>query len=470
MTSYRNRKIIVAGGGASGASAALVLAGLGASVAIADARALVFSADLAAAHVRYAGDLTAAPSDTDLIVTSPGWRPDNPLLVDAARKSIPVIGEVELAWALRDPGVPWLAVTGTNGKTTTVGMLTQILRAAGLQVAEVGNVGPPIVRAATDRTTGFEAFSVELSSFQLHWAPSVQPAVGAILNLATDHLDWHGSVQAYGGDKARIFGGPINVYNAQDPAVVDLARKFATGKAVAFTTSSPDSGQVGIRDGLIVDRAYSDGQPLVRLEALQVVGVHNHANAAAAAAVALGDARVTPNAVRDGLLAYQPGAHRNCLVAQLSVRPGSRIDFVDDSKATNAHAAAASLSAYQQIVWIAGGLMKGATVQDIAPLIRNSRDRLAGVVLMGVDQAVISEALRRHAPNVPTERLSSDDDRGMPRAVALAHRLAAAALDSAPGVVTVLLAPAAASMDMFIDYADRGDKFIDAARVVATAR
>ncbi|PRZ41412.1 UDP-N-acetylmuramoylalanine--D-glutamate ligase [Antricoccus suffuscus] len=467
---YRGARIVVTGGGRSGTSAAAVLQRCGASVQIVDRDPRVLTTSLAQQGITYAGDLAELPEGVDLVVTSPGWSPRQPLLVDAAGKGVPVVGEVEIAWMLRDPAVPWLAVTGTNGKTTTVGMLTAMLAAAGRTVAEVGNVGPPVIDAAVDRQTGYDVLSVELSSFQLHWAPSVRPASGALLNLAADHLDWHGSAAAYAADKARIFNAQgISVYNADDAGVcAEVAKLPTTARTVGFTLGVPDAGQLGVDGDELIDRTYAAAggrEVLASVGDVSPPGPHNVANALAAAALAR-TVGVSAADVREGLRRYLPGAHRNVLVAS-ERRDGYVVDFVNDSKATNVHAAAASLVAYDHVVWIAGGLLKGASVDDVRPLIERALPFLRGVVLIGRDRGVIADALRRHAPEIPLVEVETTDDRAMRTAVDLAHELACDAGSRVNATVTVLLAPAAASMDMFADYAQRGDRFAEAARQVA---
>lgn len=461
------RRVLVAGGGVSGAAVARALAARGDDVRLVDRRAAAVDAELAALGVRYAGDLSVAPDDVDLIVTSPGWPPSHPLLADAIRRGLPVVGEVEIAWQLRNPDVPWLAVTGTNGKTTTVGMLTAILRAAGRAVAEVGNVGPPVIDAVVAADRCYDVLTVELSSFQLHWAPSVTPAAGALLNIAADHLDWHGSLEAYARDKARIFGrgDSVAVLNADDPYVVRLADELpATARRVTFTQGEPDAGQLGIRDGLLVDRSVQpDGEVLLAAAEIHPRGPHNAANALAAAALAR-TVGVSAEQIAAGLRAYEPGAHRNVTVGWIRLPGGGSVRLVNDSKATNAHAAAASLTSYRRVVWIAGGLLKGAVAGDFAGLIEQVRDRLAAVVLLGRDRAVITEALRRHAPEVRAIDIPSAEHRGMAEAVRVATQLARTEAGTSGDEVAVLMAPAAASMDMFVDYAERGRVFTRAAR------
>ncbi|MCW2669297.1 MAG: UDP-N-acetylmuramoylalanine/D-glutamate ligase [Frankiales bacterium] len=389
------------------------------------------------------------PDELALVVTSPGFRPTVPMLVEAASRGVEVIGEVELAWRLRGPAAaPWLALTGTNGKTTTVKMLEAMLSAAGHRTVAAGNVGLPLLEAVLD---DYDVLAVELSSFQLHWSSTVRPHTGAILNVADDHTDWHGSFQQYALAKARIFDADVSLGNADDEVVRTLLNR-ARGRRVTFTLQSPRPGEVGVVEELLIDRAFPDvpgeATELATLGDIPVPGDHNVANALAAAAMARSFG-VPADAVRTGLQAFVPEAHRNALVADVD-----GIAWVDDSKATNPHAAAASLAAYASVVWIAGGLLKGADVDD---LVRQAAPRLRAAVLLGTDRAVLREALERHAPDVPVVEVSRLDTGAMQEAVAAARSLAR------PGD-TVLLAPAAASMDCFTDYKQRGDLFAEAVR------
>ncbi|HVE62668.1 MAG TPA: UDP-N-acetylmuramoyl-L-alanine--D-glutamate ligase, partial [Mycobacteriales bacterium] len=271
---------------------------------------------------------------------------------------------------------------------------------------------------------------------------------GALLNLADDHLDWHGSFAHYTAAKAKVWGvdaTTVAVYNADDPRVVRL---LDGRPGVGFTLGEPATGQLGVRHGVLVDRAFGYGK-LLPVERLQVSGQHNVANALAASALAIAGG-VPVEAVRQALSGFTTGAHRNVVVVNVD-----GVCYVDDSKATNPHAAAASLAAYDEIVWIAGGLNKGLSFDD---LVRDAAGRLCAVVLIGQCAGEIREALGRHAPDVPVQ-----DATDLQTAVQMAQRMAHA------GDV-VLLAPAAASMDMFRDYAERGDVFAAAARALGGQR
>ncbi len=471
---FDGRTVLVAGLGVSGRAAAQVLADRGARVVTFDDRAP--EADHHDVEAFLAADGLAG---VDLVVASPGLPPHHPLLAAARERDVPAWSEVELAWQVRVPRdggdgepAPWLAVTGTNGKTTTVGMLESILRAAGRDAPAVGNVGTPVVLAAVDPHV--DVLAVELSSFQLHLTHSMSPQAAAVLNVAPDHLDWHGSLEAYAQAKGRVFERTqvACVYNAADPVTEQLVRDADVvdgAVAVGFTLGMPGVGQVGLVEDVLVDRGFArlrhthaaELGTLADLAQLAgpdgAVPPHVVRNALAAAALALAHG-VDPVHVRDGLRAFAPGAHRIVTVGRVD-----GVAYVDDSKATNAHAAAASLAAFGEgsVVWVAGGLAKGATFDD---LVRTRRDRLRGVVLIGVDRAPLRDALARHAPDVPViEVAAGETEPVMTRAVHEARRLAAGAPAGVP--VTVLLAPASASMDQFASYAARGDAF--AAAVLA---
>jgi UDP-N-acetylmuramoylalanine--D-glutamate ligase len=452
MDDLAGRTVLICGVGVAGASAARALVPRAARVLL-TARERSAAVD-AIAGAEWAGALTSAPAGVDVVVTSPGLRPTDPLLVDAAGRGIPVWGEAELAWRLRgERAAPWLALTGTNGKTTTVHMLESMLRAGGVRAAAVGNVGTPMIDAVLAEPP-YDMLAVELSSQQLHFAPSLHPAAGAILNLAEDHLDWHGSMAAYAQAKAQVWAGDVAVGNLDDAQVAGLLHNAPAALHVGFTMAAPAAGQLGIADGRLVSRAYGDDDVVLAAVAdVRPAGAHNVANALAAAALARA-VDLPPAAIADGLRAFVPDPHRNQLVLE-----HAGVAYVDDSKATNPHAALASLRAYEPVVWVAGGQLKGV---DPEPLVAEVAGRLRGAVLLGSDRQVLAEALRRHAPQIPVIVVDSTDDRAMAEVVRAAAGIAR------PGD-TVLLAPAAASYDMFHGFAARGDAFAAAAREVAAA-
>ncbi len=441
--------VLVCGAGLAGAGAARALLARGADVLVSDRAASPAVHELVRAGARYIGAPAAVPDDVGSVVTSPGWRPDHPLLVDALRRGLEVIGEVEFAWRLRTPGAaPWLAITGTNGKTTTVRMLEAILRAAGLRALAVGNVGVSVIEAVT-AAEPYDVLAVEVSSFQLHWSSTVTPAAGALLNLAPDHLDWHGSMEHYAAAKTRVWAGPVAIGTVDDPAVADLLAASTAPTRVGVTLGAPDQGRLGVRDGVLVDAAFGGGAVLPAND-VRPAGDHNVANALAAVALARAHGVTVEHCAR-GLREFVPDPHRN---QHVLARGG--VDWVDDSKATNPHAARASLTAYDRVVWIAGGQLKDAPVDD---LVAEVAPRLAGAVLLGQDRAEIAAALRRHAPDVPVIEVATTDDGAMTEVVRAAAGIARA------GDV-VLLAPAAASYDMFPGYAARGLAFEAAVRAL----
>ena len=280
----------------------------------------------------------------------------------------------------------------------------------------------------------------------------MRPAAGVVLNVAQDHLDWHGSMAAYAAAKARALTGRVALAVIDDPGAASLLRASPAGLAVPIIGGRPFPGALGVRHGMLVDAAFGK-DALIGVDQVRPGGEHNLTNALAAAGLALAIGVQGPS-VALGLQNFTPGGHRNVLVAE---RAGVR--YYDDSKATNPHAALASLQAYERVVWIAGGQLKGAAVDD---LVGRVGGRLAGVVLLGVDAPIIAAALSRHAPDVPVQLVPGKDDDVMRTVVSAAAALAA------PGDV-VLLAPAAASLDIFSSYAARGNAFAAAANALPGA-
>jgi UDP-N-acetylmuramoylalanine--D-glutamate ligase len=461
---YSGRRVLVAGSGVAGAASARVLLDAGAQVTVLDRKdsaALASLRDAGAAAVvadEPPADLLAG---VDEVVVSPGFAPHSPLARAVVGAGLPVYAEPELAWRLRRPGAPaWLGITGTNGKTTTTTMLAAILRAAGLRTAALGNIGEPLVFAANG---DFDVLAVELSSFQLHWSSTLAPQAGAMLNLADDHLDWHGDFDAYAGAKTAVWRAVDGtaVGNLDDPRVA-AALSRAPGRRVGVTLREPGPGELGVVDGRLVDRAFAvegelgdrafgDAVDLGPADGIRPAGAHNVSNALHAAALARAYGVDAP-AVVAGLAGYTPEPHRNAFVCTVD-----GVGYVDDSKATNPHAALASLSAYPRIVWVAGGQLKGVDIDD---LVVSVADRLVGAVLLGVDRANIADALARHAPLLRVISVDRTDDDAMGEVVRAAAALAQ------PGD-TVLLAPAAASLDMFTSYAHRGERFAAEVRGLA---
>ncbi len=436
--------VLVCGARFAGQAACRALLARGARVLLSDQDRPAGIEDVLAAGAEFVGAPQSLPPGVSLVVTSPGFRPDHPLLVDALSRGVAVLGEVEFAWRLQraDRPAAWLVVTGTNGKTTTVRMLETILRAAGRRALAVGNVGVSVIDAV-DASDPYDVLAVEMSSYQLYWSSTIHPRAGALLNLAPDHLDWHGSMAAYVSAKTAVWRADVAIGNLDDAAVASLLDRADAPVRVGFTLG-PD-GRYCVRDGMLV----AAGVPVLPVADVRPPGSHNVANALAAAALA--EAYAGPDDIAAGLRAFVPDPHRNEYVGS-----AGGVGYVDDSKATNAHAARGSLLAYDRVVWIAGGQLKGAPVDD---LVAEVAPRLAGAVLLGVDRGLIAAALRRHAPQIPVIEVDNTEDGAMLDVVRAAAGLAR------PGD-TVLLAPAAASYDMFSGYGERGRQFADAARAL----
>ncbi|MCU1558260.1 MAG: UDP-N-acetylmuramoyl-L-alanyl-D-glutamate synthetase [Microbacteriaceae bacterium] len=459
-------RVAVLGLGVTGFSVADTLAELGGELLVLADRADDETADLLEViGVRLVLDeleAELAAFGPELVIASPGFAPSHPLVAWAASRGVPVWGDVELAWRLRDKvGSPaeWLAVTGTNGKTTTVTLAASMVAAGGKRVIACGNVGVPVLDAIRD-PLGFDVLVVELSSFQLHYLDSMSAWSATCLNVADDHIDWHGSAAAYRAAKAKVYRNAkvACIYNLEDEAtreMVEEADVVEGCRAIGFGRGTPGPSDVGLVDGILVDRAFLDDRQRAAIELATVdelVGIglgspHMIANVLAAAAIARSFG-IEPAGIRSALRAFRIGHHRTETVAE---RDGVR--WVDDSKATNPHAAQASLSSFDSVIWVVGGLLKGV---DVNGLVAANVSRLRGVVIIGLDRQLLVEAFGRHAPELPLFEVSTADTKEvMPMAV----RWSAGVARSGD---TVLLAPAAASMDQFADYADRGNRFATA--------
>ena len=456
--------VAVVGLGVAGFACADALIQRGARVTIHDAangvkqqeRATIL--EILGATIQLGREVAIDPDQTQLLVLSPGVPPHALFVEDAQLSGIPIWGELELAWRLRrENAASWLFVTGTNGKTTTTLMLESILKAAGKRTTAVGNIGVSLVEAVTSGIP-FDVFAIEVGAPQLPFVHTISPLAAVCLNVAPDHVDHFGSYEAYVAAKARVFERTVRacIYDMDDPVteqMVEQAPVIEGARAIGFTLGAPARSMMGLVDDYLVDRAFIENrathaQELAPVSAVQPSVPHNIANALAAAGLARAYG-VPPAAVRRGLQEFEPAGHRITEVAVVN-----DVCYVDDSKATNGHAAATSLASYNPVVWIAGGLAKG---QDFDELVKDSAGRLRAVVLLGQDREKIAQAMARHAPEVPVLQVASSDTSAMAEVV----RLAAGAAQ--PGD-TVLLAPGCASWDMFRDYAQRGDAFASAVR------
>lgn len=468
---WKGLKALVFGLGVSGFSAADTLAELGAKTLViaekAEAELLdildVIGVPYVTGEAAKGVPAAAVEFEPDVIIVSPGIRPENPLLKWAKERGISIWVDIDLAWRLRDKTdrlAHWFTVTGTNGKTTTVQLLTAMLNQGGIKAEACGNIGKPILDALRD-PEGFDALVVELSSFQLHYLGEIFPFSSAVLNLADDHLDWHGGFEAYKAAKAKVYENTVAacVYNVMDKsteAMVEDADVIDGARAIGFTLGIPTRSQVGFVEDILCDRAFLDDRAnnaleIATLEDLAEIGVltpHLMANAAAATALAR-SAGVEPDDIREAIRNFRLDAHRIELVAE-----ANGVRWIDDSKATNPHAADASLASFESVVWIVGGLLKGV---DISELVKKYANKLAAAVVIGKDRAAVLEALAQNAGQVPVIEIQAEAGQ------AVMDQAVAAAAEFAKDQDVVLLAPAAASMDQFRDYADRGSSFAKAA-------
>ena len=452
--------VLILGAGVTGIAVARSLSAKGASILFADDQ------------VENVEGFKVSKSDQvkvdgfSFIVISPGWKESHPLIVKAQAAGIRLVNEIDLAWSFRAelvPGQKWIALTGTNGKTTTVEMAAAMLRAGGVSAIACGNVGTTVIESV-ESPEKYEVLVLELSSFQLHWLREASFVAAAILNIAEDHLDWHGTFTEYARVKGSILDRTsTGIFNSSDLEVVNQAAHWQ-GCKVFFSLDTPAPGEIGVVEELLVDRAFvSDPQEAAMLA--EIVDVkptvpHNVANALAAAGLvrALG---VSPEAVRSALQNFSLGRHRIEEVANTN-----GISWVNDSKATNPHATVASLNSALSSIWIAGGLAKGAEMQE---LIAKCKSRIKVAILIGTDRELIADELRSQAPEIeivyvdaPGTYQRGGTDNSLMEAVVKA------AADRAKTGDRVLLAPACASMDQFISYSDRGDRFAAAVKKVVT--
>ena len=472
-------RILVTGAGITGRAVVGALSSWDVDVRVCDDNAAALQALTGVGTITSAEAIDRA-AEFDLVVTSPGFPPTAPVLAAAAAANVPIWGDVELAWRLDavghyGPPRRWLVVTGTNGKTTTTSMLHAMLIADGRAAVLCGNIGDPVLDVLAQPS---DLLAVEVSSFQLFWAPSLRPEAGVVLNVAEDHLDWHGGFEAYAAAKARVLDGRVAVVGLDDPAATALLPHAAAPRKVGFRLGEPAPGELGIRDATLVDRAFAADLALAPVAAIPIAGPIGVLNALGAAALARA-VDVGAAAIEAALAGFQVGRHRAEPVGVINA-----VHYVNDSKATNPHAAEASIQAFPRVVWVAGGLLKGASVDDMVARIA---DRLAAVVLIGRDRAAFVKALSRHAPDVPVIQVVTREDAvmhgtnesdvasgtrvieasGSELGLRVMTEVVAAAAGLARTGDTVLLAPAGASFDQFAGYGDRGDAFAAAVRAAA---
>jgi len=472
LTSWRSDwsevRVVVYGLGKSGFSAADTLNELGAKLLVvsdaADDQTIdilnVLGIEYLVGANEQAVTLKVSEFGPDVLLTSPGVRPDNYLILEAQKLSIEIWTDIDLAWRVKDKfgaTSKWICITGTNGKTTVTQLVEAMLIEAGVKAVACGNIGTPILDVVRDPAE-FEVLVVEMSSFQLHYSGFIEPVSSVVLNLAEDHLDWHGSMEEYGEAKEKIYDNTqiCCVYNVGDKVASELlqeARNTDTAQAVGFTVNTPAPNEIGWVEDILVDRAFVDDPgvalelaSLTDLKKIAIVSPHLMANIAAAAALAR-SVGIQPHEISSALQNFKLDAHRIELVLQ---KDG--ISWVDDSKATNPHAAAAALSSFDSVIWIVGGLLKGV---DITNLVSRYANKIRAAIVIGIDRQPVLLALAKHSPATEVFEITSDNTEVMNEVVRVAKQVAISG-------DTVLLAPAAASMDQFKDYAERGNLFAQA--------
>ena len=442
---FAGKKILILGGGITGSAVAKSLEELGASIKIADQKPLP---DFVNHDVNDLINL-----DFDLAVISPGWKPDHPLVLALQNSQIPLTSEIDLAWEfkkLHQPNQKWIAITGTNGKTSTTELTAKMLNSAGIRAKACGNVGTTVIESVWDHQN-HEILVIEISSFQIHWMNNAKFESVAILNIADDHTDWHGSFAAYTAAKVKLLQfTDVAVINGQDSHLLNATNSFK-GRRVLFTLDTPKVNELGLVEDLLVDRAFTESAneagAICELADVQPTVPHAVANTLAAAALAR-SVGAGYEEIQSAIKSFLPGRHRLELIME---KDG--IKWINDSKATNPHAAQAALFANPNAIWIAGGLAKGA---HFAELIKNCKSRIRSAILIGSDRAEIATELEKHG----IAYYLIDESPIMDGVVRKAKELAMTG-------DTVLLAPACASMDQFKNYSDRGDQFVDAVKRIA---
>ena len=430
---YKKQNVAVLGAGLSGSAAALLLASEGAQVTVLDSadekNLLKSTLDNLRAHgvrVVCGPEANQHPSAYDWMVLSPGIDPISTLARNFSSCGIDTISELELGW--RSCDVPLIAITGTNGKTTTTELIAQMLNACGQRTIACGNIGKPLSEVAREQQP-FDVLTVEVSSFQLEAIRAFRPAISLWLNFAPDHLDRYPSVAEYRAAKLRIFENQTE----QDVAVVNAAEALPTIRPSLITFSVySNRGDFRLSDGAIV----YENEPVLRLTETKLLGLHNIENLMATLAVGvargLSFTQMVP-AIRD----YEPRPHRCEFVRELD-----GVEYVNDSKATNLDAVEKALAAQTKpVVLIAGGKDKGFTFDSLRSLVK---DKVRSAVLIGE----MAESIRLSWDGAVKSEIASSLANALERARTLA---------SAGDVV--LFSPGTSSFDMFKSYADRGDQF-----------
>lgn len=450
LQSIKGKVVLVFGAGVTGKSVARFLSENGANPILIDEK----ESDSLKSNMDQQRNLANVDlSAVTIGVISPGWRREHLLIQEALKAGIELISEIDLAWRVRSevsPNQKWIALTGTNGKTTTVQMTEAMLQKCGIRARACGNVGDPVIDLVTD--PGIDLLILELSSFQLAWSKEARFSTSAILNIADDHIDWHGSFAAYAEAKFRIGDMSEALIANFDDEEIRLRLGNVMTKLVTYTLDTPKPHQIGLVENLVVDRAFvsGDAEVLFELGDVKPAVPHNVANAIAAAALAR-SVGADSTSIASALREFKLDHHRLELILE-----SDGVTWIDDSKATNPHAALAALRSQIKSIWIAGGLAKGAKMDQ---LVRDGASRIKFAILIGTDAPVIARALQELAPEIEFELLDPEL-----KGMELMREAVRRAKERAVSGDTVLLAPACASMDQFTNYAERGDNFAAAVK------
>jgi len=446
-----NRPVAVLGGGVTGSAIGRFLDSRGVEWDLYDEKASSVSGKVASTTI-------SDPSHYGLAVISPGWRKDHLMVAQFRSHGIQIISEIDLAWLLKCEVAPeqrWIALTGTNGKTTTIQMVESILKASDLTGVACGNVGEPVISVLMSDPT-LQILALELSSFQIEWSELPHFEAAAVLNIAEDHIDWHGSFDEYASAKMKLLTlADCAILNASDPEVAMRSTAFQ-GVKVFYSLDTPAPGELGLVEELLIDRAFgADSQEahvLAELSDIKPQVPHNVSNALAAAglarAIGIGHEQITK-----GLSSFTLDHHRLELVLD-----SDGVQWINDSKATNPHAAIAGILSHTSVIWIAGGLAKGAAMDS---LVKRAAPRLKAALLIGTDRELIADALAMHAPTTPIYRIDGNGS-----AESLMREIVSKAQELSTTGDAVLLAPACASMDQFTSYAHRGELFATSVRAL----
>ena len=446
VESLSGKKCLVIGAGVTGKAVASALSGF-------QATAILFDEN----PKSHEGVVSKIPDGIDLAIVSPGWRMDHPVFEKLKKSGVEILSEIDFAWMVKQVVAPkqkWVGLTGTNGKTTTIKRVETIFKSANINGAACGNVGQTVIESVLNQKR-FDFLALELSSFQIQWSQYPEYESVALLNIAEDHIDWHGSFDNYAKAKLKLINQSRKaIANKSDK---ELATRIKDQSVTWFSLDTPKPGELGLVENLLIDRAFSP-TPAEANEISEIVDItptvpHNVLNALAAAALCL-SIGITYESIKAGLQNFSTDHHRMEVVLNKD-----EITWVDDSKATNPHAAIASLQSYFNVIWIAGGLAKGASMDE---LVIRTAERIKSVILIGQDREIIAQAFTKHAPTIELIRVDQISD---------AKQLMVEVVDKAKSIATagdtVLLAPACASMDQFDSYVQRGQLFSQAVKAQA---